>query len=184
MRRVRVRSRRSRSDAIPRVNSRPRRFRRTTSTARFRAVVTIQPAGSPGTPSRSHRSTAVTKASCTASSASAMSPNTRTRVATACPCASRNARSTSSIHHLRQWPACRRPVARNGRTSMSWLMASTTFSAEANAASSRPGASPPRARSPVPRTPASAGISRSALVTKGEATIRTTEDVLFVHGRV
>ena len=68
---------------------------------------------------------------------------------------------------------------------MSWLMASTTFSAEANAASSRPGASPPRGAITRPmKACIPAGISRSAPVTKGEATIRTTEDVIFVPGRV
>ena len=105
--------------------------------ARFRAVVTIQPAGLSGTPSVGHRCTAAAKASWTASSASVMSPNMRISVATAWPCASRNARSTSSIHRLPQWPGAswRRPVARKGRTSMSWLIASTTFSAHASASS-------------------------------------------------
>ena len=53
--------------------------------ARLRAVVTIQPAGLAGTPSAGQRSTAVAKASWTASSARPMSPSERTRIATARP---------------------------------------------------------------------------------------------------
>ena len=75
-------------------SSRPRAERRKSSIARFRAVVTIHPAGLGGMPSFRHRSLATTNASCTASSASVMSPKRRISVATARPYASRNTRST------------------------------------------------------------------------------------------
>ena len=73
---------------------RPRADRRRSSIARFRAVVTIHPAGLGGMPSPRHRSLATTNASCTASSASVMSPKMRISVATAWPYTSRNTRST------------------------------------------------------------------------------------------
>src|SRR5258707_4463703 len=75
-------------------SSRPRAERRRSSIARFRAVVTIHPAGLGGMPSLRHLSLAVTNASCTASSASVMSPKMRISVATAWPYTSRNTRST------------------------------------------------------------------------------------------
>ncbi len=56
------------------------RSRRMRSIARFRAVVTIHADGLRGVPSRGHFSTAVAKASCTASSASSKSPRTRIRI--------------------------------------------------------------------------------------------------------
>jgi hypothetical protein len=65
------------------------------STARLRAVVMIQPAGLGGTPLVGHRSSAVTKASCTASSALSMSPHTRTSTDTARPYSARKTRSIS-----------------------------------------------------------------------------------------
>ena len=59
--------------------------RRSRSTARFRAVVMIQPAGLGGMPETASRRTARVKASWTASSAASMSPSTRVRTATARP---------------------------------------------------------------------------------------------------
>ena len=53
------------------------------SIARFRAAVTIHAPGLIGMPSRGQRSSAVAKASCTASSASSKSPRTRMRIETA-----------------------------------------------------------------------------------------------------
>ncbi len=53
--------------------------------ARLRAVVTIHPAGLGGTPLVGHFSSATRNASWTASSATPMSPQRRTRVATALP---------------------------------------------------------------------------------------------------
>src|SRR6266704_2776812 len=61
--------------------------------ARFLAVVMIHPAGLGGIPADGHRCTATTKASWTDSSARSISPNTRTRTATARPYSSRNTRS-------------------------------------------------------------------------------------------
>ena len=65
--------------------------------ARLRAVVRIQPAGLGGGPVLGHRSRAVANASWTASSATSMSPNVRTRTATARPCSSRKTRSMSAV---------------------------------------------------------------------------------------
>src|SRR3989337_934658 len=78
-------------------SSRPRSERRRLSIARFRAVVTIHPAGLGGMPPVRHRSMATTNASWTASSASVMSPKPRIRGATAWPYTSRNTRSTSVV---------------------------------------------------------------------------------------
>src|SRR5688500_18130344 len=69
--------------------------RRKRSTARLRAVVMIHPAGFGGTPLRGHRSSAAVNASCTASSAASMSPQTRTSTDTARPYSSRKTRSIS-----------------------------------------------------------------------------------------
>ena len=69
--------------------------RRRRSMARLRAVVMIQPAGAGGTPLSGQRCSAVTKASCTASSASAMSPSDRTSTATARPYSRRKTCSIS-----------------------------------------------------------------------------------------
>src|SRR6266480_945283 len=99
-------------------SSRPRAERRRLSIARFRAVVTIHPAGLGGIPSLCHRSFATTNASWTASSASVRSPKRRTSVATAWPYTSRNTLSTpgasrwaatigvtpSGARHLEKWP--------------------------------------------------------------------------------
>src|SRR5713101_3604367 len=99
-------------------SSRPRAERRRLSIARFRAVVTIHPAGLGGIPSVRHRSFATTNASWTASSASVRSPKRRTSVATAWPYTSRNTLSTpgasrwaatigvtpSGARHLEKWP--------------------------------------------------------------------------------
>jgi hypothetical protein len=60
--------------------------------ARLRAVVVIHAPGLGGNPPVGHRRVASTKASCTASSAMPMSPNTRTRIATARPDSARNTR--------------------------------------------------------------------------------------------
>ena len=76
-----------------RSSRRPSRRRR--SIARLRAVVMIHPAGLGGTPPEGQRSSAIAKASWTASSATSMSPKTRTRTATARPYCSRKTRSTS-----------------------------------------------------------------------------------------
>src|SRR5438309_126296 len=57
----------------------------------------IQPAGRGGSPSAGHRCTAAVNASWTASSATSMSPNWRTRTATARPYSSRNTRSISEM---------------------------------------------------------------------------------------
>src|SRR5690606_27120598 len=67
------------------------------SIARRRAVVMIHPAGLGGTPSPGHRSTAVEKASCTASSARSISPRTRVSTATARPYSSRKTRPMSAV---------------------------------------------------------------------------------------
>src|SRR5215212_7656926 len=61
-------------------SSRPRAARRTSSTARLRAAVTIHPGGLEGIPRRGQCRRAATNASCTASSARVRSPNTRARV--------------------------------------------------------------------------------------------------------
>ncbi len=71
--------------------------RRSRSTARLRAVVMIQPAALAGGPADGQRCSATVKASWTASSATSMSPNRRTRTATARPYSSRNTRSTSRV---------------------------------------------------------------------------------------
>ena len=68
--------------------------RRSRSIARLRAVVTIHAPGFAGSPSRCQRSSAIVKASCTASSASWMSPRTRVRMATARPHSSRKTRAS------------------------------------------------------------------------------------------
>ncbi len=77
-------------------SSRPRARRRAWSIARRRAVVVIQPPGFAGRPSRGQRSSAIAKASWTASSAASTSPNARTNVAIARACSSRKTRSTAS----------------------------------------------------------------------------------------
>ena len=77
--------------------------RRITSMLRFLAVVTIQPAGDGGIPSRGHTSSARTKASCTASSAASMLPSIRTSVATARPRSRRKASAATSAAAVRRW---------------------------------------------------------------------------------
>ena len=72
------------------------RRRRSRSSARFRAVVTIHAPGRSGTPSRGQRSIAVTNASWTTSSARSKSPRMRMRVASARPDSSRKVRSTTA----------------------------------------------------------------------------------------
>src|SRR6266702_6783858 len=67
--------------------------RRSRSIARFLAVVMIQPAGLGGIPADGHRAVATVNASWTDSSAMSISPNTRTRTATARPYSSRKTRS-------------------------------------------------------------------------------------------
>jgi len=69
--------------------------RRSRSIARLRAVVMIHPAGAGGIPLSGQRATAVANASCTASSARSMSPNTRASTATARPYSRRKTRSIS-----------------------------------------------------------------------------------------
>src|SRR4051794_1457379 len=73
------------------------RSRRIRSMARLRAVVTIQPPGLGGTPVRGQRSSAVSKASWSASSARARSPVARASAATARPHSSRKICATSSM---------------------------------------------------------------------------------------
>ena len=88
--------------------------RRSRSIARLRAVVMIQAAGLSASPSRGQRSSAMAKASCTASSARWRSPRTRVRMATARPHSSRktapiavNARSRASARRTRgRRPGC------------------------------------------------------------------------------
>ncbi|MDP4503400.1 hypothetical protein Q9G87_15615 [Nonomuraea sp. G32] len=63
--------------------------RRMRSVARFRAVVISQARGLPGMPSRDHRSAAIAKASCAASSARSKSPRKPIRVASTRPHRSR-----------------------------------------------------------------------------------------------
>ena len=63
--------------------------------ARLRAVVMSQADGTSGTPSRGQRSSAIAKASCTASSAASRSPSRRARAATARPQSSRKARAAA-----------------------------------------------------------------------------------------
>ena len=65
---------------------------------RFRAAVMIQAPGLDGVPSRGQRSSAIVKASCTASSASWRSPRTRVSVATARPHSSLKTRPTSVVN--------------------------------------------------------------------------------------
>ena len=72
--------------------------RRSRSIARLRAAVMIQAPGFAGAPSRGQRSSAVVKASCTASSASWMSPRTRVSAATARPHSSLKTRPTSVVN--------------------------------------------------------------------------------------
>jgi len=69
--------------------------RRRRSIALLRATRVIQAPALCGTPSLGQRSSATTKASCTASSAASKSPRTRIRLATARPDSWRNRRSTS-----------------------------------------------------------------------------------------
>src|SRR3984957_12221746 len=63
--------------------------------ARLRAVVTSQPAGLAGSPSRGQRSAVMANASAAASSASSMSPRTPTRVASTRPHWSRKTSSST-----------------------------------------------------------------------------------------
>ena len=71
---------------------------RSRSTARFRAAVMIHAPGLDGVPSRGQRSSAIVKASCTASSASWRSPRTRVSVATARPHSSLKTRPISVVN--------------------------------------------------------------------------------------
>src|SRR2546425_11115464 len=84
------------STATSMSSSRPRASRRRRSMARLRAVVVIHPPGLGGRPSPGHLRRATANASCTASSARSMSPNTRIRVATDRPDSSRKIRPTSA----------------------------------------------------------------------------------------
>ena len=84
--------------------------RRSQSTARFRPVVMIQPAGLGGRPVSGHFCTATAKASWIASSARSMSPRWRTRLATARPYSARKIRPTSATSHA-VMPALVRAVA-------------------------------------------------------------------------
>src|SRR5215469_6368431 len=66
------------------------------SMARLRAVVTNQPMGLAGSPSRGQRSAAIANASAAASSASSMSPRIPTRVASTRPHWSRKTASSGT----------------------------------------------------------------------------------------
>src|SRR5437870_5535654 len=91
---------RGESTATSLSSSRPRDSRRRRSMARLRAAVVIHPPGLGGTPSPGHLRRAMANASCTASSARSMSPNTRTRVATDRPDSSRKIRLISASSSL------------------------------------------------------------------------------------
>ena len=91
------------------------------SMARLRAVVVIHAPGLSGIPSIGHRSSAVTYASASASSARSKSPSTRISVASVRPWSSRKAIATASPGEGRSGLAARgsdQPNSRMGRISI------------------------------------------------------------------
>ena len=80
--------------------------------ARLRAVVVIQPPGLGGIPVFGHRSAAMVNASATASSARAMSPRTRIKVAVQRPASRRKTSSRPLVTLVRGGP---QPVLRRPR---------------------------------------------------------------------